>query len=380
MPVAFANINPDNLTWARERAQLSIAALAQKIRVKDENVQAWEKGDKKPTFKQARNVADSTYVPFGYLFLPQTPLEKLSIPDLRTVDGLHTIQPSARLLKVIEIMTARQQWFKDYLTEQGVFKNDVVGQFNLDSKVIDIVYDMKLRMGLEELPSKGNWQEYERELVKRIENIGVMVMRQGDLGHFTQSLSVEEFRGFAMCDAQAPLIFINTADAPSAKLFTLIHELAHIWLGQSGISDGKPNAHYREEVLCNAVAAEFLVPELLFCQHWQEFADWRDNLPVLERMFHVSSYVLARRALTVGFINEQQYHQYVMYLRKQWESREKQGGGPSYYMIRKSQVSDGFARAILSQALSGQMLLRDASGLLGVKPNKLKDLAKVYDI
>src|SRR5699024_535018 len=106
---------------------------------------------------------------------------------------------------------------------------------------------------------RGTWEDYFRLLVQRIEQAGILVMRESYIHHHTRPLSVQEFRGFAIADALAPVVFINQADAPAARLFTLIHELAHIWIGQTGVSDANPQTKRKEEIFCNAVAAEFLV-------------------------------------------------------------------------------------------------------------------------
>jgi Zn-dependent peptidase ImmA (M78 family)/DNA-binding XRE family transcriptional regulator len=378
--IAYAKINPENLIWARERAQMTVDMLAQKLRVKEDVLAAWESGEKKLTFKQAKNVSEKTYIPFGYLFLNAPPVEKLLIPDLRTVDGDQLRQPSAELLKIVRIIMARQHWYQEYQIEQGVEENPLIGRFNSDNKFSDIVSNMREVLGVGPHPERGNWEEYQRLLVKRIENIGVLVMRHGDLGHHTKRLSVDEFRGFAIFDKISPVIFINQADAPSARLFTLIHELAHIWIGESGVSDASTQAHRKEEVLCNTVAAEFLVPENEFLSLWQDSADWVENLPELESHFHVSKWVLARRALTLNLISQSQYSTYIRFLRRQHEERERNSSGPSYYRTIKSQISERFSRALVSETLSGRILLRDAGELLGMKPNNITKFAKELGI
>lgn len=377
--VAYAHINPDNLRWARERARLSLSMLAQKIRTTEEVLVAWESGEKKLTFNQAKSIAEKTFIPFGYLFLKSTPEEKLLIPDLRTLQGEPIRQPSAELLKIVQIILARQHWYQEYLLEQGVRDNFHIGSFSVNDRADDIVADMRSTLGVEPHPQRGSWEDYQRDLIKRIENIGVLVMRQGDLGHHTKPLSVDEFRGFAIFDQVAPVIFVNLADAPSARLFTLIHELAHIWIGQSGISDGDVNAHRKEEVLCNDVAAKFLVPEAEFMSSWTKQEQWRDNLPELESRFHVSTWVLARRALTLKLISASQYRDYIDYVHKQYQLQEKKGR-PSYYRTRQSQVSNQFSRALVSEALSGKVLLRDAGHLLGMKPGNITKFAKELNI
>ncbi|MGE4502309.1 MAG: ImmA/IrrE family metallo-endopeptidase [Thiomicrospira sp.] len=373
-----ANINPEILTWARERLGLSVSEFAAKLGKKEEQLLAWEDGTRPLTFKQAMTFADKAYIPFGYLFLSKPPVEVLPLPDLRTVDGEGVKRPSAELLDLIKLMLQRQAWYKDYLKQQLVEANPIVGRFSSRLDVNEIVADMCLKLGVADHPSRGNWEDYYRDLVGRIEALGILVMRQSDLGHFKRPLQVSEFRGFAITDEFAPMVFVNQADAPGARLFTLIHELCHIWIGQSGISDGDAQNQRQEEVLCNAVAAEFLVPEAEFTRLWRtEVASWKENLAVLEAHFHVSKWVLARRALTCGYITQHEYVQFITDEKEAHKNREASGsGGPTYYRTKKAQISQRFSEAVVSQALNGQMMLREAAQLLGMKPANIAKFAE----
>lgn len=380
MATAYANINPGILNWARERSQLSLAVLADKLNITEDKLEAWESGDKPPTFKQAQNFASKTHIPFGFLFLRTPPDEELPLPDLRTVGGEQPLRPSAELIDIVQIILQRQQWYLEYLQEQGFDDAPRIKRFNTRTPAVTVVNDMRQTLGIPAHPERGSWEEYFRLLIHKIEDAGILVMRQGDMGHFTRPLSVAEFRGFAIYDPIAPVIFINQADAPSARLFTLIHELAHIWIGQSGISDAKPTTQRQEEILCNAIAAEFLVPENEFEQHWRELEDWRENAAALEVHFHVSKWVIARRAQSLGKITIQQYQQYVDDLREQYRRRERTTGGPTYYTTKKGHLSERFSRALVSETLSGQMLLREAGRLLGMKPHNITKFARELGI
>jgi len=372
-----ANINPEILTWARERLGLSVSEFAAKLGKEEAQLLEWEDGSRPLTFKQAMTFADKAHIPFGYLFLSSPPREELPLPDLRTVDGEGVKRPSAELLDLIKLMLQRQAWYKDYLKQQLVEANPIVGRFSNRPDVNTIVTDMRLKLGVAVHPSRGNWVDYYRDLVGRIEALGILVMRQGDLGHFTRPLQVSEFRDFAITDEFAPMVFVNQADAPGARLFMLIHELCHIWIGQSGISDGDAQNQRQEEVLCNAVAAEFLVPEAEFTRLWRtDLASWKENLAVLEAHFHVSRWVLARRALTCGYITQHEYVQFITDEKKAYKNREASGNGPSYYKTKKAQISQRFAQAVVSQALNGQMMLREAAQLLGMKPANIAKFAE----
>ena len=375
--MATALINPKMLSWAIHRSGISVPELACKLNVREDKVSQWESGEKLPTFKQAQNFAHKTHVPFGYLFMPTPPKDDLPLPDLRTVGGAYPNEPSAELLDIVKIVLQRQEWYREYLLDNFVEENPVVARFSVQSKVNDIVQDIRQALGVGAHPTRGKWDEYYRDLTNRIESNGILVMRESNLGHWTRPLNVDEFRGFAIADKLAPVIFVNHADAPGPRLFTLLHELTHIWLGKSGISDNDPGNSRTEEVLCNAVAAEFLVPEDEFMDLWDDDTeDWRDNLPLLEKHFHVSTWVIARRALTLGKINIQEYRRYIAAQRAAYQAREKSDTGPDYYKTKHAQHSTNFSKAVVREALAGKLLLRDAGNLLGIKPNKITQFAK----
>ncbi|MDY1098653.1 XRE family transcriptional regulator [Pseudomonas aeruginosa] len=370
-----ALVNPEILRWARGRARLSIEALAKSLGTVGENLIAWEDGRKRPTFNQAMNYAKATHIPFGYLYLQKPPVEELPLADLRTVNGREP-EYSLALRDTIRWAIERQDWYKDWLISQGDLRNELVGKFKIADGVAAVVHDIREKLGMLEAPKRGNFEEYFTKLVSKIEECSILVMRNSIVNNNTsRPLSVEEFRGFAISDAAAPLIFINTADCPEARLFTLIHELCHIWIGESGVSDGEPSTHRKEEIFCNAVAAEFLTPEKEFRQLWKDGDEWKDNLPELCKTFHVSEWVIARRALTLGFISKDEYSAFIAQKLALHKARNKDGA-PPYNRLQTGRISKTFAVAITSEALSGRMLLRDAARLIGVKPHKLPEYSK----
>jgi Zn-dependent peptidase ImmA (M78 family) len=376
-----ANINTDMLTWARERSGISVPDFARRCGVSEERLLEWESGGRKLTFNQAMRYAEKAHLPFGYLFLAKPPEEALPIPDLRTLEGQGVQRPSAELLDLVKLMMQRQEWYREYLQQHFAEANPYVGRSSYSDSLDSIVEDIRACLGVEPHPTRGKWDDYYRDLVQRIESLGILVMRQGNLGRHSRPLSVDEFRGFAIVDEYAPIIFVNHSDALGARLFTLIHELCHIWIGQSGVSDGNTNTHRQEEVLCNAVAAEFLVPAQEFRDLWRHDSDnWEDNLPPLEAHFHVSTWTLARRALTLNFVSQEEYSHYIFEQKKRYEQR-KGSGGPTYYQTKKAQISRPFSRAVVGEALSGQLLLREAGELLGgIKPGKIETFARELGI
>ncbi|MDX2351636.1 XRE family transcriptional regulator [Stutzerimonas xanthomarina] len=371
-----ALVNPEMLRWARERASLAVPALARKLSVNEIKIHEWEVGETKPTFRQAQEIAHSTHVPFGYLFLQNPPEEEQLIPDLRTVNGAENRRYSLDLAETIRSSKDRQNWYKEYLREQGIARSLVPNGFGQRSNTSEIVQSIRTSLGISAHPSRGTADEYFSDLVKRTESLGVLVMRNSCVGsNTTRKLSVEEFRGFALADDLAPVIFINTADCPEARLFTLAHELAHIWIGASGVSDNEPNSHRHEEAKCNEIAAELLVPREEFLALWSANEEWQANVAITAGHFHVSRWVTARRALSLQIISVEEYRGYIAARVKAWKERE-QTGRPTYNRLQRGRVSETFARAVASEAMSGRVLLRDASKLIGIKPQNIASFAR----
>ncbi|RCW90404.1 ImmA/IrrE family metallo-endopeptidase [Marinomonas foliarum] len=368
-----ALVNPELLSWARYRSGLSDSALAKKLNVKIERIAQWELGDAKPTFKQAQSIAKYTHTPFGFLFLPKPPKEDpLPIPDLRTVERREVEQPSPELRDIITQVLKKQEWYKDYLISNELGSNPYVGSITLKTPINKAVSLMREALGVA-VPIRGTWDDYQRDLIQGSENAGILVMRSGIVGNNThRKLQVSEFRGFAITDEFAPVVFINSADAPPARLFTLIHELAHIWLGSSGISNLEPS-NSTEEKYCNQVAGEFLVPESNLVEMWSEVESIATNCATIASRFHVSKLVVARRAADAGVISRVAYSDFY---RAELEAfRNKEGVGGDFYRSAGAKNSILMSQAVISEARSGRLLLRDAGRLLGVSPSALKTYA-----
>ena len=376
MAYAHALINPAMLRWARDRAGFDVNEAAMAAGVKPEQFQRWEDGDAQPTFRQAQLVANVLHTPFGYLFLPEAPADEPALPDLRTVGGAPpAARHSVNLTETIQQAMQRQAWFVEYLQEQGAQALPFVGRFNTSSSAERVAQDIRTVLGVDVEQGQRTWETYYRELIEAAERAGVLVMRSGIVGNNThRKLDVGEFRGFAISHSLAPVVFINSSDAPSARLFTLLHELAHIWLGSSGVSNAAPGNISREEVFCNAIAGEFLAPASVFAQLWATASqDLTVRLAELAHRFHVSRFVVMRRALDMGLVNQATY---AAFYRAELDAfRSAGGGGGSFYRNAGAKNSARFARAVIAEAFSGRLLLRDAGKLLGVQPSKIRDFA-----
>ena len=372
--MSTAIINPSILYWSRQRAGLTEDTLAHSLSVKPEKVYEWESGETAPTFRQAQKWAATAHIPFGFLFLKEPPHEELPLPDLRTVGGVGPEKPSLNLVDSVKDVLRKQHWYLDYLSEQGAPPLPFVGKFTIRYPVKDVVADMRMTLGITGEVVRGSHDDYLRALISSSEVAGILVMRSGIVaGNTHRKLDVGEFRGFAISHEMAPMVFINSADAPTARIFTLVHELAHIWIGTSGVSSGNVEAGRQEEAFCNAVAGEFLVPESAFRAIWREMDEWVMQLGELASHFKMSRLVVARRACDLGFISQQDYREFYLAELEAFRNKEKSGG--SYYTNASAKNSHRLSKAVLAETLSGNMLLRDAAKLLGIQPSKIKTYA-----
>ncbi|NIG74706.1 ImmA/IrrE family metallo-endopeptidase [Klebsiella sp. Ap-873] len=369
--MARAFINYKMLTWARERASLSTAYVADKMKKPRELIEKWEAGTEPLTFAEAHKFADLTHIPFGFLYLDQPGEDNLPIPDRRTI-GSRDVDVSVELRDTLSDIMVKVDWYKDYTIENGYDPVELVGKFSSSEHYTVLVNEIRKVINVTIPPRKGKWEDLLTSLIKEIERNGILVMKNGVVKNNThRPISVSDFRGFCVADKYSPVIFINNNDAKSAQLFTLIHELAHLMIGESAVSDMSHTASSKEEVLCNAVAAEYLVPESIFTDSWVYTENWVDNVPHLTNLFKVSRWVIARRALSLGFIAEHEYTAFVANI-----NDKSPGGGGSYPRTQKGRVSERFARAVVTQALEGKLLLREAQKLTGIRPSKLYEFAQ----
>ncbi|MDO5049395.1 MAG: ImmA/IrrE family metallo-endopeptidase [Actinomycetaceae bacterium] len=256
------SVAPEVLVWAVDRAGWGKDDIENRI----PKFFDWVAGDSKPTLKQIQRFAESTHVPLSTMFLPEPPQESIPIPDMRTFANQELKKPSANLLDTIYLAQARQDWFTDYAADFDLESPGFVGSARLTDSPAKVAAQIReaLDFGVDERSGFQTWQDALRDLIDRIERLGVLVMVSGIVGNNThRKLDPKEFRGFALSDPVAPLIFVNGADTKAAQIFTLVHELAHVWLGHSALSDAAMVARSSvdEELWCNAVAAEVLLPK-----------------------------------------------------------------------------------------------------------------------
>ncbi|CAB3805406.1 hypothetical protein LMG28614_06201 [Paraburkholderia ultramafica] len=358
------------LDWAAHQAGSSLRELAERVSTRAApNI---ERGEL--TAAQAMKFAKEAGVPFGYLFLPEPPAkrEPLPIADFRTLPDK---QPLSRdFYDVFDDMEFKQAWYREYLLREGAAPLPFVGRFKgqrIKARAVadDIRATLKLEAGG---AAARNADDLYSFLVTKAEAAGVLIFKNGIVGNNThRPLSVSEFRGFVITDELAPVVFVNGADAPAAWPFTLMHELAHIWLGESGISDSSPASHNKHEILCNAIAAEVLVPEEKFASAWSAARGTAtEKVTLLRQQFRVSSLVVVRRALDLRLVPHDVYDAFYQDARKRSAGKDGEGGG-DFYLTLAVRNSKSFSRKVAALATSGGISFREAGQLLNTNPNNV---------
>ncbi len=370
------------LRWAAERSGITPETLQARLpRLVD-----WEKGRAHPTLRNLEVFARVTHVSFGTFFLQKPPEEYLPIPDLRRGRAAGN-QPSPNLLEAIHLCQLRQDWYREHLQRNKARPLPFVGSASLEQPPERTAQEIARTIGLnvEERRRIPTWTEALRRFREQVQGVGVLVMASGIVGNNTRrKLDPDEFRGFALVDSYAPLVFINSADSRSAQMFTLAHELAHVWLGQSALSnpDLQPQPLDTVECWCDEAAAELLVPREQLLDSKPSTEDPLHAAQELAKTFKVSTLVCLRRLYDTGLLPraafQRAFGEEIARLRR-LETKGK--GGGDFFNTLQTRVGAPFARALLTSALEGTTLYTEAFRLLGIrKMSTLRQLARKYHL
>ncbi|ENI8200869.1 ImmA/IrrE family metallo-endopeptidase [Pseudomonas aeruginosa] len=357
------------LRWAAQRARLHDEELSARFR----KWPLWLSGEAQPTLKQLEDFAKLTHTAIGYFFLPAPPQLALPVPDFRTLRDQALAEPSSALLDTLYLCQQRQDWYRDYARLHGLSALAFIGSARIQEAPELVAQHMRETLGLsaEERRQLPTWTDALRQLINKTEDAGVLVMASSIVGSNShRKLDVEEFRGFALADELAPLIFLNGSDSKAAQMFTLAHELAHLWLGATGVSDTEAGQvpEQQTERWCNRVAAELLVPLEALRAAYRPDAPIPDEIQRLAREFKVSTLVALRRLFDAGFIEQGRLWQLYREEQARLKALEQRGsGGGDFYRTLGARTSKRFARAIVSSTLEGQTLFQDAFRMLGVR-------------
>lgn len=372
-------IRPEILRWARERAGHDLGDLVERF----PQLPAWERGEKKPTFKQVEAFAKAMYTPFGFMFLADPPDEPLPIPDFRTV-AHRPKRPSPDLLETIYTMQRRQDWLREERIDGEADPLEFVGNAGLSEDPTAVGQEMRRTVGLDDgwAADVPSWQDAVTELRRRIEGLGVMAVINGVVGNNThRKLDVDEFRGFALTDRYAPLIFVNGVDSKSAQMFTLAHELAHVWLGPEGegISgfEGLFPGDGRVEQFCDRAAAEFLVPARELRERWLDAKSAATPFERVARHFKVSPIVAARRAMDLRLVNRDAFFEfYSAYTKRERQRAKKATGGGDFYNNQNTRVGAVLATSVIRAAMGGRLSFKEAYDLTGLRGGAFQEYAR----
>ena len=373
-----ANLSPKLLEWAVARAGVTASDIARSVGTSESAVTQWTAGTASPSFRQAKSMAARLRLPFGFLFLPNPPPEELPIPDFRRIAGTTgTPSISIDLRDVVFAVMRRQEWLSEFLRDSHADTVQVVGQGKDSDSAIEVAGYIRTALNLSGRSSRpGNAEALMRDLVQRVESLHVNVLRSGIVGNNThRPLHLDEFRGFALSDEYAPFIFVNGVDAIQAQAFTLIHELAHIWRGDSGISGNVTEASDSVEVFCNKVAAEVLVPAGEFRAVWSADIPLPDAIRLASQHFRISRYVVAIRAFESGLIDRSTLNSLLEEYRSETFRSAARSGG-DFYKTLIARNGRAFTSTVVDAVTSQRVLVRDAASLLEAKPAQLPRLGR----
>ena len=357
------------------------------MQVKTERVLEWESSGN-ITLAQSRRLAGATYTPHGYLFLSEPPDDDLPIADFRTRSGEPRRRPSPNLLDTVYSMQRRQEWMR----EEVIHQNEepplpFVGAFSVTDDPPRVAEAMRHSLNIADgwAASVPNWSAALRHLRDKSEDAGILVVFNGVVGNNThRKLDPEEFQGFALVDEYAPLIFVNNADFKAAQMFTLAHELVHVFVGETGVShleDMQPSDNVTE-IFCDKTAAEFLVPEEQLRTYWSRTRWVRDPYSDIARHFKVSSIVAARRAFDLQLIDRVAFLDFFEeHKSAEWAAVQTttQGGG-NFWINQIWRIGPRFASTVFCAAKEGRLTYTDAYSLTDLRGNTFENIPEQMDV
>ncbi len=361
-------INPNLITWAIERADYKLDEFIENF----PKVREWIAKNKRPTIKQLEKFSSKVSVPFGYLFLQEPPKEDLPIPFFRSKKN-KTQKVSLNVRDAILLLQRRQEWLSEYLKENDFKRREFVGKFAKSDNHNEIISDIRKTINLHKEWAKDlpNWGKALELLTERIEDAGIIITFNSVVGNNThRSIAVEDCRGFVLIDSFAPFMFVNSKDAKAAQMFTIMHEIAHIWIGYSAGFDFRrmQAADDPIEKFCDKIAAEFLVPTETFDKAWKDNRDFK----TLSRKFKVSPIVIARRALDLNIISKSAFFKFYDNYIENLPQKDKKSSGGDFYATVKNRLNLRFMTHLNQAVRENKILYRDAYKLTGLKGDTYK--------
>lgn len=387
-----AYITPNVLKWARESARMSEEVAAAKVSTSADKLKEWEQGKSQPTIKQAQNLAKAYKRPFALFFLPEIPRDFLPLQDFRRNGSKSLGTGSVFIIREIQ---QKQAWISDINAENSESKLPFVGKFSINDSPEIVANDILSTLDI--IPAKYKTDNPIKEWIDKAESKGIFISRTSFINSRLK-LDLEEVQGFAIADPFAPFIFINSDDWNAPQLFTLVHELAHIWIAKTGIStDVEPKIRDKDnyqptELFCNEVAANALIPkEIIYSLNSTTFNSPKEIFKA-SKILGVSSFAFLVRALNLNLISTNVYLklkkeadiEFNVFLKREAEKKAKQkekdeSNGPNYFLLQVNRNSKLFTQTVLDAFRGGFIEPTQASSLLNVQVNKFPKLeAQIY--
>jgi Zn-dependent peptidase ImmA (M78 family)/transcriptional regulator with XRE-family HTH domain len=389
-------VNPEILRWAREGAGLDLREAARKIGLNaargvegPDRLASLERGEWEPSRPMLVKMAHHYHQPLLVFYLPAPPPTGRRGQDFRTLPLDEVDESGEAVLNVIlRDVTARQELIRAALEDEDEPEPlPFVGSASLAMGVPALVdqFRQSLRLSVADYRGAGSADDAFRLLRERVESTGVYVIFVSDLGSHHTRVNADRFRGFALADPIAPFIVINDQDSRAAWAFTLLHELAHIWIGFSGVSGGPPV--HEVERFCNDVASYFLLPDAgdlarLGANRQSSIDELQGVISDFADRARVSRKMIAYRLFRQGVITEAQWLTVSAAFRQQWlEQRETdreatrgKPGGPDWYVVRRHRMGDALLQTTARLLAAGALTSTKAGRILGVKPGNIPEL------
>lgn len=382
-----AYITPNVLKWARESARMTEESAAAKVSVTVDRIKEWESGTSQPTIKKAQTLAKVYKRPFALFFLPEVPRDFQPLQDFRK-SGSKALTTSS--IFIVREIQQKQAWISEVYSENQEDTLAFVGRFSIKDNPLTVAKDILDTLKINPVSYKTD--NPIKEWIFAAEKNGIFVSRTSFI-HSRLKLDSEELQGFAIADSHAPFVFVNSDDWNAPQLFTLVHELAHIWIAETGISNEvEPHLKHKDkfhpvELFCNEVAANALMPkEIVLSFDSTSFETSKDVFKIAKHL-GVSSFALLVRVLNLNIISTSAYQKlkkqadidYAEYLKIEVEKKVKQKekdkpGGPNYFLLQLNRNSRLFTQTVLDAFRGGFIEPTLASNLLNVQVNKFPKL------
>ena len=383
-------IQPKILTWARTTAGMSFEDAARALRLTSargktsvQRLENMELGEEEPSRPLIGKMARVYRRPLLVFYLAEPPQRGDRGQDFRTLRWGEKLNPELDAL--VRDIRARQGLIRSMLEDDQAKPLDFIASTTIETPATATAKQIadRLKFNLGRYRAARNADEAFAYLRETIEASGVYVLLLGNLGSFHTNMPVDVFRGFALADRIAPLVVINDQDARTAWSFTAVHELAHLWLGQTGISG--TDTENNIERYCNDVAGEFLLPTVELGQLAPSVhlsvATVAQQIGSFAEIRRVSRAMVAYKLYRTGMIGKTMWTALDEHFRQQWQvhkqreaERNKVEGGPNYYVVRRHRIGDALLSLVRRSLDEGTITYTKASRVLGVKPGNVESL------